>query len=112
MRRTSYVLNSEARWEHFAIGVWSRTASGRPARAKALEQELRRLPQVSEVLPVETNIVIVRLAQDISVESFLRQLQNRGVRALGMGGQLVRFVFHLDVTDAHMEVLRRALLQV
>jgi len=56
--------------------------------------------------------VIVRLAQDISVESFLRQLQNRGVRALGMGGQLVRFVFHLDVTDAHMEVLRRALLQV
>ncbi|HTV53227.1 MAG TPA: GntG family PLP-dependent aldolase [Steroidobacteraceae bacterium] len=75
------------------------------AKAQTLGRELQRLSCVSEVLPVETNIVIARLAEGISTDDFLSKLSERGVRAGSMGAQLVRFVFHLDVADADMELL-------
>ncbi len=79
------------------------------ARARQLEAELRSLNYVSEVLPVETNIVIFRLDERIGTDSFLQQLQHQQVRATSMGRQMVRFVFHLDVSDAQLELLLRAL---
>lgn len=82
------------------------------ARARLLEAELRALPYVESVLPVETNIVIFNLRDSISPEAFLRGLRERGVLALSMGGQSIRFVFHLDVGDQHLEVLRKALREV
>jgi len=62
-------------------------------KAKALEAELRSLPYVSSVLPVETNIVIFELHEPLSAELFLQQLQHQQVRALSMGRQTIRFVF-------------------
>jgi threonine aldolase len=75
------------------------------AKAKALEAELRKLSYVEAVLPVETNIVIFRLHESLSTETFLQKLQHQQVRALSMGGQTIRFVFHLDVSDAQLEAL-------
>jgi threonine aldolase len=82
------------------------------AKAKALETELRAQPYVAEVLPVETNIVIFTLRQGISAEAFLQQLQHQRVRASGMGPRTVRFVFHLDVSDAQLDELLEALRRV
>jgi threonine aldolase len=79
------------------------------ARAHALGSALRSLPYVSEILPVETNIVIFRLDQRLATESFLQQLQHQQVRATSMGHQLIRFVFHLDVSDDQFETLLTAL---
>jgi threonine aldolase len=78
-------------------------------KAKALEAELRSLPYVSSVLPVETNIVIFKLHEPLSAELFLQQLQHQQVRALSMGRQTIRFVFHLNVSDAQLEALLGAL---
>jgi threonine aldolase len=78
-------------------------------RAKALEAELRSLPYVSSVLSVETNIVIFKLHERLSAELFLQQLQHQQVRALSMDRQTIRFVFHLDVSDAQLEALLAAL---
>jgi threonine aldolase len=78
-------------------------------RAKALEAELRSLPYISSVLPVETNIVIFELHEQLSAELFLQQLQHQQVRALGMGRRTIRFVFHLNVSDAQLEALLAAL---
>lgn len=79
------------------------------ARAKLLEKELRALPYVESVLPVETNIVILNLNDSVSAETFLGSLRERGVLASQMGPRAIRFVFHLDVSDAQVEALFRAL---
>jgi threonine aldolase len=78
-------------------------------KAKVLEGQLRSLPYVSTVLPVETNIVIFTLDERLATDSFLQQLQHQQVRALSMGRQTIRFVFHLDVSDAQLEALLAAL---
>jgi len=82
------------------------------AKAKILESELRALPYVAAVLPVETNIVIFTLAERLSTDVFLQQLQHQRVRASSMGPQVVRFVFHLDVSDAQLDSLLQALRSV
>lgn len=79
------------------------------ARARALETELRSLAYVSTVLPVETNIVIFTLHEHLSTEVFLQKLQQQQVRALSMGRQTIRFVFHLNVSDAQLDALLEAL---
>ncbi len=81
-------------------------------KAKVLESELRSLSFVAAVLPAETNIVICTLDERISTEIFLQQLQQHRVRASGMGRQTVRFVFHLDVSDAQLDALVEALRRV
>jgi threonine aldolase len=78
-------------------------------KAKVLEAELRSLPYVSTVLPVETNIVIFTLDERLASQTFLQQLQHLQVRALSMGRQTIRFVFHLNVSDSQLEALLAAL---
>ena len=79
------------------------------ARARVLETELRSLAYVSTVLPVETNIVTFTLHEHLSTEVFLQKLQQQQVRALSMGRQTIRFVFHLNVSDAQLDALLEAL---
>jgi threonine aldolase len=82
------------------------------ARARLLEAEVRSLPYVESVLPVETNIVIFTLNDSITGEAFLQKLRDRQVLASSMGRQTIRIVFHLDVSDRQMEALRSALREV
>ncbi len=77
--------------------------------AAGLETELRPLPYVASVLPVETNIVIFTLHERLPAELFLQQLQHQQVRALSISRQAIRFVFHLNVSDAQLEALLSAL---
>jgi threonine aldolase len=79
------------------------------SRAKALEQELRIAPFVSNVFPVETNIVIFQLVPQVSPEGFLAYLTQRNIRALCIGPQTIRMVFHLDISEEHSSILLRAL---
>jgi threonine aldolase len=82
------------------------------AKAKRLEKELGSLPYVESVLPVETNIVILNLNDSVSAEAFLSKLKDRGVLASQMGPRAIRFVFHLDVSDAQVEKLLKALREI
>ena len=81
-------------------------------KAQALARELRDQPYVREVLPVETNIVIAQLDERMPPDHLLSRLRDRGVRAVAMGPQLVRFVFHLDVHDDDMDLLCTAVRSV
>jgi threonine aldolase len=67
-------------------------------RAKAMGLMLSKLPLVSEVFPVVTNIVIARM-QGISPEDFLSKLADKGIKAVKFGKDQVRFVTHLDFND-------------
>ncbi|WP_436517773.1 threonine aldolase family protein [Ekhidna sp. To15] len=65
-------------------------------RAQQIGEELKRLTFIEEVYPVETNIVIGRLAEGKSEKWLLDELEKQGILAVGFGKGLVRFVTHLD----------------
>ena len=71
-------------------------------RARVLGQFLVQAPHVAEVLPVATNIVIARL-EGKSPEIYLQVLSSKGIKGVKFGKDLVRFVTHLDFSDAHLE---------
>ncbi|MFM2206932.1 MAG: hypothetical protein RL213_907 [Bacteroidota bacterium] len=80
------------------------------SRAKKVESALKECRYVTEVLPVETNIVVFNLQPRQSVNDFLGYLSQHGVRAMQFGKYSVRLVFHLEITDADVERLNQALL--
>lgn len=65
-------------------------------RAKDLGDALHEANFVSEVMPVDTNIVIFSVDD---TPKRLRQLEEQGVLAVPFGGDQIRFVTHLDFTD-------------
>jgi threonine aldolase len=65
--------------------------------AKTFGEEIKKLPYIETVFPVETNIVIAQLNKKINQTEFLSKLASDGVKAVPFGPQLVRFVTHLDV---------------
>lgn len=72
-------------------------------KAKELGSVLEQLSFVQQVLPVESNIVIFELNDDIDAPKFLNDLEHKyGIQAVSFGGQLIRFVTHLDFTDDQM----------
>ncbi|UOQ71720.1 threonine aldolase family protein [Hymenobacter cellulosilyticus] len=78
-------------------------------RAQELGATLAALPYVAEVLPIETNLAIFRLQDEIAPETFLAQLEQQGIRASSFGPQMIRFVTHLDVDDTMIERVNHAL---
>jgi len=80
-------------------------------RAKALGNELRKLPYVESVMPVDTNIVIFNLTDKYTAASFESALKPYDIKLAAFGKQTIRFVTHLDFTDEMLtkvvEVLKK-----
>jgi threonine aldolase len=72
-------------------------------RAKQLENIIKNLSYVNDVLPVETNIVIFNLKADIKPDEFLQKLATNNIKATSFGKQAIRFVTHLDFTGGMLE---------
>ena len=68
-------------------------------KTRHLASVLSGLSYIEEVIPAETNILIFRIPDKISNNDFIQKLNQNGVKALGFGPQLIRFVTHLDFTD-------------
>lgn len=68
-------------------------------KAKHLASVLSGLSYIDEVIPAETNILIFKLSDKISNSDFLQKFEQNGIKAIGFGPQLIRFVTHLDYTD-------------
>jgi threonine aldolase len=62
---------------------------------KALQSNLK----IKTVEPIETNIVIFELNDDVDEITFLEALYAKGVKIIGMGSNKLRMVTHLDYTD-------------
>jgi threonine aldolase len=78
-------------------------------KARYVERELKSLRGLKTVLAAETNIVIFQLDASVSPESLLKHLSGLGIIAQKIGPQTIRMVFHLDITDSHMEVITSAI---
>lgn len=81
-------------------------------RAKMVGDILQTMPYVKELKPVATNIVIFVLQDDIIDHHFIEKLKQKGILAVPFGGNTVRFVFHLDITDEMMEDIFKILPQM
>ena len=68
-------------------------------RAQVLGAALAKQAYVTEVFPVETNIVIARLVPELSTNDFIAKLLAKNIKIVAFGPQLVRFVTHLQFTD-------------
>ena len=72
-------------------------------RAKVLGETLAEMPWVENVRPVRTNIVIFDLAALQTAAEFLEKIKAKGINAAPFGPSTVRFVTHLDFTEAMLE---------
>jgi threonine aldolase len=68
-------------------------------RAKELGELLQKQSYISKVEPVETNIVIFYLAENVSDTEFLQKLKDKGILISSMGEGKLRIVTHLDYTE-------------
>lgn len=78
-------------------------------RAKYLGEISISLSYVEQVLPVETNIVVLVLKKEMTVENFLQKMKDKNVLAVAFGPQMVRMVTHLDITDEMIAATEKAL---
>lgn len=78
-------------------------------RARQIGETLKALPFVEQILPVDTNIVIFTLNNQMPSEKFENILSENNIRSSAFGKQTVRFVTHLDFTDDMLDNLIRVL---
>lgn len=72
-------------------------------RAAKLGEVLSTCNFVKEVLPIETNILVFKLQDNIRDKDFLAGMEKKGLRAVGFGPQTIRLVTHIDFDDAMLE---------
>ncbi len=68
------------------------------AHARTCGEHLSRMPWVSEVFPVHTNIVIFKTEKNLRAQTVVDALQEKNILAVPVNDSLVRLVFHLDIT--------------
>ena len=81
-------------------------------RARILGETIETLPYVKEIMPVDTNIVIFLLKNDVNSENFIRTLTEAGILVISMGHQIIRMVTHLDFNDEMLSTVLRKLRQL
>ncbi|WP_452219351.1 threonine aldolase family protein [Lacinutrix undariae] len=68
-------------------------------RAKEIETVLKTLPGIESVSPVETNIIIFKLAEGIDEAKFTNKLDAKNIKISSLGKGKLRIVTHLDYTN-------------
>jgi len=71
--------------------------------AKQIAEALRKKDFVTEILPVETNIIIFGVKQPWTAKCFVDKLKESGILGHPISSTQVRFVTHLDVTPAMVD---------
>lgn len=72
-------------------------------RAKKLETALGALSITEEVLPVETNIVVMNLKDASQRPAIMEQMEKEGVLLVPFGPTGIRLVTHHDITDQMLD---------
>lgn len=117
---TSEVIKRARRFRKVMGGGWRQAGFLAAAGIYALDHNIERLSEdhkrartigellagksyVKEIYPIATNIVVFELEGDMLAKDFVAAMAGRGIKCVAFGRQLVRFVTHLDFTDAHLE---------
>jgi threonine aldolase len=68
-------------------------------KALLIKEALLKKDFVSQVLPVETNIVIAHIQGKYNAASLVQALKEKNILSIAMSPTQVRFVLHLDISD-------------
>ena len=79
-------------------------------RAKRIGDILKSKSGVSEVRPVQSNLVIFDLKKGYDAAECVKDLGEKGVLCLPFGPQTVRMVTHLNITEEMMNYLEKVLI--
>lgn len=79
------------------------------AKAQLIDQWLSECSWVSERKPCETNMVIFKVIDSHQASDIQERLASSGIHIVAMDSQWLRFVTHMDISDAHMAHLDKAL---
>lgn len=74
-------------------------------RARKIGQLLARQDYVKSVNPVQSNIVIFHLRDNLNAEKVLEVLKTQGILASSFGPKTIRFVFHRDISETMIDEL-------
>jgi threonine aldolase len=74
-------------------------------KAKRIAETLKKLPWVTRILPVQTNIILAEIDDDFTVKNAINTLQQNGISCLAFGKNRIRLVTHLGITEEDMEYL-------
>ena len=72
-------------------------------RAKQIGCALQKKSFVKLLLPVETNIIIIELDGSITAPAFVEKMKEKDIVPYAITASRVRFVVHLDISDAMIE---------
>jgi threonine aldolase len=78
-------------------------------RAKEIGKILSAKSFIKNIYPIETNIVIFELPEEMLADDFVTKMAEKGVLCVTFGKHLVRFVTHLDFTDEQLDDLKKIL---
>lgn len=78
--------------------------------AKEIALTLNECAYVKHILPVETNIILFQLHENVSDEHFISFLAEHNILAFATGDNNVRFVTHLDIHSQMIPEISTALL--
>lgn len=74
-------------------------------RAKKIGKVLENSPLIKMVEPIETNIIIFNLKDNVPEDGFILSLKKKNILIISMGAGKLRMVTHLDFTDEMMEIV-------
>lgn len=78
-------------------------------KAQLIKGLLLKTNYVKSILPVDTNIVIFTLNDDMNSEAFAQHLLTFNIKTAAFGKQTYRFVTHLDINNDMLNVIEKAL---
>jgi threonine aldolase len=78
-------------------------------RAKTIANTLESCPFVSNVQPVETNIVIFQTNVDTPAKTIVEKLIQKNIRCIALNSHQIRMVTHLDFTEDDLEIVTKVL---
>ena len=79
------------------------------AAARDMAAFLKSLPYIDKVISPETNVLIFGLNKDLNQDQFIAGLAEKGIGISQMGPGKCRMVFHLDITEAHINKVKSVL---
>jgi threonine aldolase len=72
-------------------------------RAKVIGAALQQCSLIKKVEPIETNIIIFNVIDEINESDFVNRLEEGGIGLISMGHGKLRMVTHLDFTEEMLE---------
>lgn len=80
--------------------------------AKYLAEHIEQANSVERVIAPETNIVIAILKSGVNQEQLLQKMREQNILAVGFGKGKIRFVTHLDVSEAQIMLAAETLVKL